>query len=298
MRVALALVWLLAGCSKLVDLKGLSGGKDDAGAQDGGPDTGMHMPHDAGDAGDGDTGAGDGDTGAGDAGMPCPEFGDMKMVRVFGVQHSFCIDSTEVTQAQYQQFLDDAPDLSTLWVSKACKNANITDVKPITFPPAPGTGSFPVGGVSYCDAEAFCSYAGKFVCGNLVDGGPLAPMDLNNPQRDMWARACAGEKHRVYPYGDTYQASYCNGESQHNNTTTEVSTLTMCVSLDGAIYDLSGNVWEWINSCNADSNLADYCYARGGAHNGGEPELTCAFSGFQAPRQQAQENLGIRCCAR
>jgi formylglycine-generating enzyme required for sulfatase activity len=65
------------------------------------------------------------------------------------------------------------------------------------------------------------------------------------------------------------------------------------------IYDLSGNVAEWENSCNATTGASDNCAVRGGSYDSGsQTTLTCALSGAQPPqpRSTTAADIGFRCC--
>jgi formylglycine-generating enzyme required for sulfatase activity len=59
---------------------------------------------------------------------------------------------------------------------------------------------------------------------------------------------------------------------------------------------MSGNVWEWEDSCNADAGVTDVCHARGGAHGNGDVFHRCDYDGFSPPRDFASGPMGIRCC--
>ena len=81
-------------------------------------------------------------------------------VRVEGV----CVDSTEVTNAHYQAFLEQMPS--------AAAGPDVCDWNdsfvPQGWPLATGTEDHPVGGVDWCDANAYCAWAGKRLCGLYV----------------------------------------------------------------------------------------------------------------------------------
>lgn len=110
------------------------------------------------------------DTGAGvdanvDAGR-CPEGRGPKMI----VAGTFCIDSTEVTNAQYGAFLDDAFAFDAGPPPAVCANVP-THLPGCAYDPV-GRANRPVRCVSWCDAWTFCKWSGKRLCGR-IGGGPL-----------------------------------------------------------------------------------------------------------------------------
>jgi len=100
------------------------------------------------------------------------------------------------------------------------------------------------------DAEAWCSDRGLRLC-----------------TEDEWERACAGTEGRPYPYGTSYEPTYCNTDKKYVGldegllnewpkpiSQREVDRIwqgepsgnrSSCASPEG-IYDLVGNVEEWV----------------------------------------------------
>lgn len=68
-----------------------------------------------------------------------------------------------------------------------------------------------------------------------------------------------------------------------------------CQSPDG-VFDLSGNVAEWDNCCDAFSGKWDLCRLRGGSYDASEFLLTCADDD-SALREASPEYVGFRCCS-
>lgn len=62
-----------------------------------------------------------------------------------------------------------------------------------------------------------------------------------------------------------------------------------------ALFDLSGNVWEWEHSCDGTTGSSDRCRLRGGAFNNYASYLTCGY-GYNANRDIQFERGGFRCC--
>ena len=305
-----------SGCSALLDVGALSAsagdaaggagpGDDDGAGGSGGGGEGSAGEGSAGDdaivtssdgaqgeAGD-DTGALDaGSREAGDTGPPaCPSTGrGPTMVRA----GAFCIDGTEVTRTQYAAFLTSLP--STAGQPARCA-WNTTFTPQSAWPPG-SLGDDPVVGVDWCDAWAFCAWAGKRLCG-AVGGGAVDPGSFADAAASQWTSACTLGGAHPYPYGDTYVGTACNGEPTDGAATlVPVATFTACQSYAG-VYDLLGNADEWEDSCTIVADDAgganDTCHLRGEGFGEGTA-LVC-----NAPEAHARSAVGgdqgIRCCA-
>jgi formylglycine-generating enzyme required for sulfatase activity len=217
------------------------------------------------------------------------------MVRIEAEGTSFCVDVHEVTQEQYRDFIESKPDLDSLYTSEACKG--FTDIKPNIYPPAAASLKLPVVEIPFCGAEAYCAFAGKTLCG-AVEGGAVRSDLASSPKYGALTRACSGDSMRKYAYGDAYEADFCNGNDYPGGAPLPVASVATCVTPDTGIYDLSGNVWEWIDACDGTAGATDSCYAQGGAFNSPETELSCDAAVHYAQRVTKDPTLGARCCAR
>jgi formylglycine-generating enzyme required for sulfatase activity len=241
-----------------------------------------------------------GDSAAPDAG-PCPPgLPGPSMVPV----GSFCIDSTEVTLGQYEAFLTaKAGDTSGQPVT--CQwNSSYTPLA--NWPPAVSAPpDQAMRGVDWCDAYMYCAWAGKRLCGN-ADGGSSDPNNVSNPAVSQWFRACShgGDGLHVYPYGLQYDASACNGLDR--DAQGPLPAQKTCEGAYPGLFDMSGNVIEWEDSClptptspdaGDTSGASDYCNLRGGSFLLGSAGLTCGYNIYFGRAGGGGDN-GFRCCSR
>ncbi len=250
---------------------------------------------------------------------------------------TYYIDSTEVSQAAYALFLASSPVPDT--DSSACgwkttfapgmePNAsytgavNATECRPENpvYDPV-GHGDDPVVCVDYCDAVAYCLWAGKRLCGH-IGGGPASEDDYTNASGSQWYNACSNAGTTPFPYGPSYVAGECND----GTAVAAVGGMPGCHGaappFDG-IFDMSGNVQEWDDTCQVNPFAADggtgagqMCALRGGGFFvGGPPPMGGPFNfvaasmicgtmldGMQfgvqfGPRNLENQALGFRCCA-
>ena len=173
----------------------------------------------------------------------------------------YWIDQYEVTNVQYQMFLDETNHQ----------------------PPAiwPGESKHPVKGVTWDDAAAYCAWANKRL-----------------PTEAEWEVAARGPgpSPPLYPWGSDPMAGGQVNDLPRTDTY-EVGTVPYNKSLFG-VYDLVGNVWEWVGDPYAD--LAEsFKILRGGRHGlirdlayrqPAEPnnERFVPYAGFRCAADQVQ----------
>lgn len=210
------------------------------------------------------------------------------MVRVMTA--NFCIDTTEVTYAQYADFYNAKPQPSDVCNFKTGYTA-----------PAFLSGNGAIGNVDWCDAYEYCRWAGKRLCGGMNG----VELDLSNSltPTSEWQYACThgGSSDWPYPYGKAADPSIClYGDTPGVNGSRDVASNEKCQGPDG-IYDLSGNVWEWEDACdrskgvtlaNADCNLRGGGFLRSSADWG-----SCAAVPGGWARDSRVDDTGIRCCS-
>lgn len=127
----------------------------------------------------------------------------------------FYIDMFEVTNEDYKKFVDHtgypAPDL---WEEG-------------TYPK--NKAKHPVTYVSWHDANNYCKWAGKRLPGEME-----------------WEKAARGTDSRVYPWGNEWDMYKSNNPLREIGDTEPTGTYENGKSPYG-LYDMSGNVWEWVD---------------------------------------------------
>jgi formylglycine-generating enzyme required for sulfatase activity len=202
---------------------------------------------------------------------------------------SFCIDSTEVTRAHYKQFLDAALSPSAQPAFCAQANPSFQTLADLT---SDGVLDLPVVQVDWCDALAFCTWAGKRLCGDLADGGPLPFDAAADPARSEWTVACSRNGSRAYPYGGTSMPDACNAASDLGAFA--VGTKKGCQGGYDGIFDMVGNVTEWENACEGlEVDGGGRCADRGASY---KYPGACSTAGSEM-RTGFASDWGIRCCA-
>ncbi len=244
---------------------------------------------------------------AGDAGA-CVSLHGPAMVWVPTGGGGFCIDSTEVTTTDYAAFLDAVSKGATVatpssgvcgWnascapsITGAC-TTDTTD--PVAHP------NRPVACVDWCDAYAYCAWAGKRMCG-AVDGGVLAFANVISPANQTYV-ACSANGTQAYPYGSSYVKGNCNTKDLYgdagNNAVADVKGFPLCVGAFPGIYDISGNVEEWLDSCDekSEGGANDDCHESGDCFDYvATGPARCDNNDYDS-RSVRYPDVGIRCCS-
>jgi formylglycine-generating enzyme required for sulfatase activity len=210
----------------------------------------------------------------------------------------FCIDSTEVTNNQYLAFLVAAHG-DTSGQIPAC-SWNTTYAPGTPWPAPTGQESNPVANVDWCDAYAYCRWAGKRLCG-AVGGGTVPTGQGSMAGKDQWYTACShfADSIHDYPTGNTYDIVNCNNFDHEAGATVPVASLPCEGGYDG-IFDMAGNVREWEDFCDTSGGDAggakDNCITRGGSYHESYQGTRCdAFLGYG--RQTMAPQMGFRCCS-
>jgi formylglycine-generating enzyme required for sulfatase activity len=75
-----------------------------------------------------------------------------------------------------------------------------------------------------------------------------------------------------------------------------VGQAAQCTGGLTGLFDMSGNVAEWEDSCDASTGATDSCVARGGSFASQAADLQCSAAAPYA-RSATDASLGFRCCA-
>jgi formylglycine-generating enzyme required for sulfatase activity len=141
-------------------------------------------------------------------------------------------------------------------------------------------GTMPAVETSFDQALEACTNAGKRLC-TLAE----------------WDRACEGKEKRTYPYGSSFDAAACNGADLYADPSASApkpsGAMPKCTTPEG-VFDLSGNLWEWVDEKDGSGNLR---LLRGGGYSNKYYLLDCRTekNAFQ-PVDKARRGYGFRCC--
>ena len=201
--------------------------------------------------------------------------GKARSVAITAAAGALSIDATEVTVGQY----------------KACVDAGVCHADDIAVQPdspcnygTPARADQPMNCVSWTDADAYCRFTGERLC-----------------KEDEWFAACRGPNLQDYPYGKAYVAGACKakprtgtGVAVADERTEKVGASPGCEGGYPGLWDMAGNVAEWVDSCNG-----DYCHFYGGAFLENDPVADFASCKRVCAGNQKSfrsSTIGFRCC--
>lgn len=134
-----------------------------------------------------------------------------------------------------------------------------------------GKADHPVVNVSYEDAKEYCKWKKKRL-----------PTDVE------WEKAARGKEGLNYPYGLSFIKGICNTSEAKIKDTTPVYANKKCVSPFG-VYDMSGNVWQWIDTAEGDKYII-----KGGSYKS-DADDAVAYKYKKESRTKKKKDLGFRC---
>jgi formylglycine-generating enzyme required for sulfatase activity len=203
----------------------------------------------------------------------------------------YCMDSTEVSEDHYATFIDTNP--STAGQPEVCAWNDTyvgLHVEPYEHSDRPRTG------IDWCDARAYCAWAGKRLCG-AIGGGPASYQKYANAAASEWYFACSRGGERVYPYGNTFDEWAClTGEYPTNPPAPWDVDVDSCLGGFSGLLNMSGNVAEWEDSCQHPTNPISECRIRGGSRAGLQEMVWCQSDSVLG-RTNTSAFIGFRCCA-
>jgi formylglycine-generating enzyme required for sulfatase activity len=197
---------------------------------------------------------------------------------------AFYVDSTEVTVAQYREFLTARGDDFSGQPGVCAWNDSYYDPARAFNPD-----DWPITYVDWCDAAAYCAWAGKRLCGS-VGGGPIAADDFLEPAMSQWYLACGGPEGGSHPNGDPE----CNS-SGDTQPIAPVGSFAGCEGFYPGLFDLEGNVAEWVDACDGMAGAEDTCYLAGGSIIDNTSFCTNTLADY--PRNGTARPFGFRCCS-
>jgi formylglycine-generating enzyme required for sulfatase activity len=172
------------------------------------------------------------------------------------VLDSFYLDSTEVTVAAYQRYLDSTATAAP-WRQSPPK-------------------SWPATGVLWSEAQRYCQWRGARL-----------------PTEDEWEAAARGTHGTRYPWGERWDRGRANAGSM-TDTLQPVGAFPLGRSPVGA-EDMVGNAWEWTTADTVTPSGQVRHVIKGGAFNT-QPENAAASFRSALPDDRRQLwNTGFRC---
>lgn len=134
-------------------------------------------------------------------------------------------------------------------------------------------GTMPWVNITPVDAAAACTAIGKRLC-----------------TESEWQAACAGPSNFLYPYGNTYSGTACNGLDRGFDAIGNTGSFTACQGGLSGLWDMSGNVYEFA------MNGAVVRAKGGGFRSGSGAGLLRCNTGFDWTSGGPDSAVGFRCC--
>lgn len=215
-----------------------------------------------------------------------------KLVYVAGA----CIDETEVTNAQYEEY----------WAQRSADEPRVNACSGVAAESGTGNNTcfsgqnanYAVACVGWCDASAYCAWAGKRLCRGLGNK-PLNWQDRDT-QADEWMVACTNGGTQQYATGATWDPN-AGCQTMDAKNAGPVPVDQGCTAPSG-VHHLAGNVAEWLDICettSSDDGASASCALGGESFTlrpNGVLAGQCTAMG-QYVRTTTRPDVGFRCCA-
>ncbi|MEI7769811.1 MAG: SUMF1/EgtB/PvdO family nonheme iron enzyme [Chloroflexales bacterium] len=153
---------------------------------------------------------------------------------------TYWIGKTEVTNAQFRPFVEgDGYTNRAYWTEAGWAwRQQIKLTQPYSWNDPMWNGpTYPVVGVTWFEAVAYCRWLSAQI-----------GVTVRLPSEAEWEKAARGTDRRIYPWGNTWDASRINDSNplpSATGRTKPVGTFPTGASPYGAL-DMAGNVWEWV----------------------------------------------------
>ncbi len=188
---------------------------------------------------------------------------------LFVIAYSFKLTNKEDIQKK-REFSSQAVAGNMLRVSV---RGHVYEIDRYEYPDAEG--ELPEGDMTLDRAKQVCESVGKRLCTD-----------------EEWTEACRGSALNKYSYGEDFKDKICNS-LHHDRRNKPAGYYAECRTQEG-LYDMSGNLWEWVTQSETTA-----LRAKGGSFRDGEIAQRCSHTLKLFPVQTEElafDNFGVRCC--
>ncbi len=145
-------------------------------------------------------------------------------------------------------------------------------------------------GISWHQAKAACEMAGMRLCTQeewmgACSGHAITDANANGLFNDDWNEG------RQYAYGENYQSGACADSRPKEDTRTLATGIHPECRTDSGLYDLHGNVKEWVGL------TPDQAGVVGGSYFSGDSARCQYWKDDVPPDLAGDRSLGFRCCS-
>ncbi len=186
--------------------------------------------------------------------------------------NAMCIDAFQETNEGFAAFLNEHGNSCSGHLCMDSKNTRIRRVDGV-LRAVKEYERHPVAWVTWYGASAACKAKGARLCTG-----------------QEWEAACKGPDGTHFPYGKTFVKDRCNGFEAGIGKTVPVGSKKQCEGGLSGLFDMNGNVWDWLGSCRRGK-----CEIRGGSFQTYFSYMACIYWDRYKPAH-AEEYIGFRCC--